>query len=135
MKGPLYVAWVHMRQRCNNPRNADYKHYGGRGICVSSEWSSFAAFERDMGESYQSGLEIERIDNDGPYSKANCRWATRREQVNNTRRCHRLTWRGRTLNITQWSEALGVPRGRLKDRITRLGWSVERALTEGKQIN
>jgi hypothetical protein len=88
-KHPARAVWNTMWQRCRNPRSTKYKDYGGRGIYVCPEWQTFEVFWADMGETYQPGLSIDRIDNDGPYSADNCRWVTNLEQQQNTRRtCH-----------------------------------------------
>ena len=80
-----HIAWLNMKQRCLNVTGRDYKDYGGRGITICPEWvSSFEAFYRDMGDSPE-GLSLDRINNDGGYSLANCRWATAIEQANNKR--------------------------------------------------
>lgn len=73
-----------MIQRCNNPKDKDYKDYGGRGITVSEEWLKFDNFFRDMGVK-PPGLSIDRRENDEGYGKGNCRWATAVEQANNKR--------------------------------------------------
>lgn len=90
----IYNTWIRMRQRCNNPNDANYRYYGARGITVCDEWNnSFDAFLRDMGESFEEhnriyggrNTSIERIDVDKGYCKENCKWITQAEQVRNMR--------------------------------------------------
>jgi hypothetical protein len=85
-KTPEWNAWVNMRQRCLNPNHTNYKHYGGRGIKVCERWLDFDNFLADMGRKPDPELTLERIDNSKGYEPANCKWATMKEQSNNTRR-------------------------------------------------
>lgn len=81
----LYMVWNSMRSRCNSPTNHAYARYGGRGITICSEWDSFQVFQSwAHGAGYVRALHLDRIDNDGNYEPANCRWSTRAESMRNT---------------------------------------------------
>lgn len=125
----LYSVWAGMLQRCNNPRSVVYHNYGGRGIKVCPEWHSFQNFFNDVGASWVAGLTIERVDNDGDYCPKNFKWATRAEQLRNTRRSHLVTFGGITKTITDWNLSLGGGPNLIQGRL-HLGWCLEDALTE-----
>ncbi len=81
-----YRSWKGMKTRCTNPNRPDWKNYGGRGISVCERWAtSFANFLADVGPKPSPGLTIDRIDNDGNYTPGNVRWATREQQIRNSR--------------------------------------------------
>lgn len=80
-----YASWESMLGRCTNPSNTAYPYYGGRGIEVCSRWRQFENFYEDMGPKPSPKHTIDRIDNDGNYEPANCRWATKLQQIRNTR--------------------------------------------------
>ena len=111
----LYWAWKAMKQRCQNPRCRVYHNYGARGITVCEDWQEFEPFcEWALENGYQKGLDLDRRDNDGNYSPENCRWITRRENVNNRRNTIMIDVDGVILPETVWSERLGICRTLIK---------------------
>jgi len=84
-----YGTWKAMLERCRNPNNKVFKDYGGRGITVCERWLQYESFIADMGRKPTPKHSIERKNNDGNYEPSNCKWATRLEQMNNTRRTQR----------------------------------------------
>lgn len=124
---PVYFVWASMIQRCSNKNNKAFRNYGGRGITVCDRWMTFYNFYSDMGPRPPGGT-VERINNDKGYSPENCRWATQKEQMQNTRINHYLTCGNRTQTLCAWAAELGVTPGALCSRLSR-GWSVEDAVT------
>lgn len=133
-KEPLYKVYHSMKQRCQNPNSCGFQNYGGRGISVSVEWSdSYYAF-RSWAKSngYAEGLQIDRIDVNGNYEPANCRWVSAKVNGNNQRKTIIITHEGVTRPITEWAAVLGIREGTLRSRIQELGMTVEEALQNKK---
>lgn len=128
-KTPAYVVWQSMKARCYRKSQDDYKYYGARGIVVCDEWKKdFLKFLSDMGEP-PTGMTIERIDNNGPYSSGNCRWASRLEQAQNRRTTTTLiSYRGKTMSIRSWARELNLSRDRLYQKL-RAGMGMDDAIT------
>lgn len=106
----LYRIYNGMKNRCYNQKQQSYENYGGRGITICEEWlKSFAAFEEwSLSHGYADDLSIDRIDNNGDYSPKNCRWVTRTEQNENTRRNHLVTIGDRTQPLSAWVRERGL---------------------------
>lgn len=126
----LYHTWHNMIARCTNPDAPGFEDYGGRGITVCDQWcgeSGLQHFISDMAPR-PAGHEIDRRDNDGPYSPTNCRWSTRPQQCRNTRRNRMLTHNGETMCLADWAERVGISACALRHRIVNLKWSVSDAI-------
>jgi hypothetical protein len=126
----LYAVWQAIKQRCSNPKSTAYSRYGARGIRVCERWALFANFIEDMGER-PLGATLDRIDNNGPYSPENCRWATRKEQSNNREVNVRITYDGITLTAQQWSERTGVHINTLLTRFHKK-YALDKVLSNNK---
>ena len=130
-----------IKARCYNTNNPNYKKYGIRGITVCEDWLNpehakgthncsvgFITFKKwALENGYADNLTIDRIDPNGNYEPSNCRWVDYKVQNNNRRNNHYITYKGRTQTLMQWSEELGFNYCKIKQRLNRLHWSVEKA--------
>lgn len=122
-----YYTWLAMKRRCSNPNSADYPRYGGRGVTIDPRWEKFENFLADIGEPPTPDHQIERKDNDGPYSPENCVWATRIKQANNKRNSRHIKIDGVSRTLAEWCQEYGKPYHQVNARINK-GWSAKDAL-------
>jgi hypothetical protein len=126
MKGTrTYRLWCAMKTRCNRV-NQDYSCMG---ITYDKRWDSFENFYFDMGE-VPDGMSLDRIDVNGNYEKSNCQWATKEQQANNTRANVFIEYNGKRQTLAQWAKELNMNYDKLRSRIVRYKWSLDRALNE-----
>lgn len=128
---PDYFRWRNMMNRCYRQSCPIYSEYGARGIKVCKRWHSYDNYKDDIAMLAGRGTEIDRINNDGPYSPTNCRWATKTINLRNTRRRKEITWSGRTQHYIDWAQELGINPDTLRNRVFRRKWHIDRAMTEG----
>lgn len=128
----IYWVWHAMKKRCLLPSDKEYANYGGRGITVCERWLAFENFFADMGHA-PPGKSLDRIDNDKGYSKDNCRWATGREQLLNTRRSAWIDFNGERHRVRDIEISLGLSQGALWQRLKK-GWSVNDACSTPKLV-
>lgn len=110
----LHGIWLNMKTRCFCEKSPAFQYYGGRGISICEEWkNSFEAF-RDwaLSSGYRPELEIDRRDTNGNYEPGNCRWATRSEQMRNTRKYNRTKsvsgFKGVSKCNSKWRASISV---------------------------
>lgn len=127
---PLFKTWAGMRQRCQNERASNFRWYGGRGIKVCARWESFDAFVTDMGPTKPVGSSLDRIDCDGDYEPANCRWASQKEQVTNSRAIRWIEYAGQRHSLTDWARLCGITPPTLWNRLRR--YPLETALSPAR---
>ena len=132
---PLYPRWRGMLDRCYNPACGNYARYGGRGITVHSEWrdnpAAFIAYVERLPGCGEPSMQLDRIDNDGPYAPGQVQWITgtanQRKKSNN----RPIAAFGQTRCLAEWAELLGLRADTVSRRLGRSGWPAERALSEG----
>jgi hypothetical protein len=121
-----------MKNRCLNPKQGAYKHYGGRGITICDGWMEFEKFAEWANQNgYQEDLTLDRVDNNGNYCPENCKWASKLEQTIN-KRCvpdETITAFGETKHLVEWAHdpRCGSTVAGLRYRIGA-GWKPEDAI-------
>lgn len=131
-----YSIWQMMKQRCRNPKNKRYPFYGARGISVCDRWeAAFINFYDDMGNRPSDKHSLDRIDNNGNYSKENCKWSTQKEQCNNTRSTSHFIYKGGVHTMSDLISISGLSQPTLWNRINRIGMTVEEAVNTPLQTN
>jgi hypothetical protein len=130
----LHNIWLDMRRRCENPSRQAYSRYGGRGIKVCDEWQDYLCFaEWARSNGYADNLTIERNDVNGIYCPKNCTWVPLEAQARNRRPTFWVTFDGRKMSLAEACELAGLPYKQVHHRISRLGWSIDRALSTPMQ--
>ncbi len=125
---PMWRAMIH---RCHNPKSHKYKSYGDRGITVCDRWrgvGGFDAFIGDMGLPPFPDAQVDRKDNDGPYSPENCCWATRSQQARHRRDSRFVVYCGKRVLLIDLAESKKITYKLAWKRIFTFGWDVERAV-------
>lgn len=130
----LYCIYYNMKTRCYNKNHNHYYLYGGRGITICKDWiDSFESFrDWSLKNGYKEDLEIDRVNNNGPYSPENCRWTTHKINSRNKGNMNLLSAFGELKCLSEWLEdsRCVVDGGALYHRIKNLGWDAEKAMTE-----
>lgn len=118
---PLCATYWGMRDRCLSPKSTNYRHYGGRGISVCRRWlgrDGFWNFIADMGPR-PSGHTLDRINVNGNYEPANCRWATVAQQNRNKRNSRRAVFDGATCSVAEKAVGASVSLAAVRKRLAR----------------
>jgi hypothetical protein len=124
-----------MKVRCYNPNDKDYKFYGGRGIKIYDEWMGYPTsfINWALANGYYENASIDRIDINKGYSPANCRWISFYENSARSK-AKILEYNGLKMCMRDWSRYLYGDKWLVRDRLKH-GWSVERTLTEPRNLH
>lgn len=138
---PLFDTWVGIRQRCNNPKQPAYPHYGARGIKVCPEWDNkedgflnFYNWAMSQGWKARSGLSIDCIDVNKGYSPDNCRWATTELQNSNQTSNRYIQYNCWIFPLNIWAKIANIDYYKFYNRF-RKGWDFERAIFTDTQFS
>lgn len=106
----IHLAHKNMIDRCHNPKNDSFRHYGGRGIYICEQWlnNRNAFTEWALRNGHDMDLSIDRIDNDKGYSPSNCRWVSTSTQASNQRRYCKVTIDGVEMTVYEASVKAGA---------------------------
>ena len=130
-----FNAWCKMRSRCYDPKDKDFKNYGGRGVTVCQAWrESFRKFLEDVGPKPAKDrlIWLGRIDIRGNYEPGNVAWVKHQRQISHRRYCHRIPCGEQVLTISEAERALGLPKEVLRNRLFQYRMPLERALVRGR---
>ena len=127
----LYDIWNHMKQRCNNPNCRRYNLYGGRGIKVCKSWNEnfLNFFTWALRNGYKEDLSIDRINVNGNYKPANCRWVDMKTQKRNKQNTYYLEYKGQRKCLGEWAEEYNIDYNLLWNRV-KSGMLIEKALSK-----
>lgn len=129
-RSPEYKAWEAARRRCTDTSCPEFSDYEGRGITFSLAWlNNPETFLADMGSKPSSLHELDRIKNNEGYSKANCRWATKKTNNRNKRNNVLLAYQGETMPVSAFCEKVDLPQHLALHRAHK-GMSGEQILKE-----
>lgn len=112
---PLAARYNLMLARCYDCNSAAYKNYGGRGIYVCERWlgnEGLVNYINDVSKlphAKDAGVDLDRINNDGPYSPTNVHWVTRAKNLRNYRRNLYVTVNGEKLVAIDAAKNLHIP--------------------------
>lgn len=134
----LYSIYNGIKKRCYKESEPRYKDYGARGIKMCESWvnptDGFDNFvEWSLVNNYNDEMTIDRIDVNGDYDPANCRWISLAEQALNKRDTLWVTYKGEYLPLRVLCERLGVSYDTVHNRIYSLNWSVKNAVETPSQ--
>jgi hypothetical protein len=127
-KTPEYDIWRQAKQRCLNPNDKAFPHYGARGITFHPPWQKdFPAFLEHVGPRPSKDHELDRIDNNRGYEPGNLRWTSRKTQTQNRRGAWYVDYRGEMRHIADLAREHGLKQNTVRERLRR-GWDIEKAL-------
>lgn len=114
----LYSVWATIKSKCNNPNAGDYNLFGGAGISYYPEWEKYEPFkEWALANGYSPELVVDRKDHAKDFTPDNTVFVDRKTRYSNTKRTHMLTYKGRTMSISEWPRISGIKSSTIRFRL------------------
>lgn len=118
---PENCRWITKKEQASNKRTNRYIEHNGETKTIA-EWAKIAGVERSVLRG--------RIDRGWTMEKAmstpnGSTWSNRKK----------ITYNGETHTIPEWAKIIGINESTLRDRLTRRGWTTEKALTTPVEIH
>lgn len=129
----IYRIYYDIVRRCYNKNRPGYQNYGGRGIYIVPEWYTpgvignpgFVNFYNwAIANGWHNGVEIDRINNDGPYAPWNCRFVDKYGNTNNRRNNRYISDGEELLTFGQFEHKYNLIHGYVRGRVER-GWLLD----------
>lgn len=132
-KTKLYGVWKSIVERCESPHKRCRHRYKDRGITICSEWrDSFLAFKKwALEHGYGPNLQIDRINNNGNYEPANCRFVTQIDNNNNRENTLMVHYGGETVALAKIVREFGLIQNysTIRHRVAVRNWPVSKAIS------
>lgn len=128
-----YHSWESMKGRCRDIKNKEYKNYGAKGITVCDVWyNSYSEFIKDVGKRPTKNHTLDRFPNKkGNYEPGNVRWATPKQQANNTSRNILVEYKGQIKTFAEWCSFYNISYKSSHNRYFTLKLSMDEVIKRG----
>lgn len=111
------------------PENRKWKLVNRRAIDAGGKGWTFEEFMEDVGIMPGPKAILARKDPDKPWGPGNAGWINQSIPVKTSPAAKIIRFRGKEMSLRAWGKELGLGIATISQRLNRLGWTIEKALT------